>query len=771
MAESKIKITAETGEAESKLKTLGETVKEMDEKFIGLGETMGTLGAALTSVSLVELVKGAMESADQMGKMAQKAGVSVESLSRLSVAAKLSDVNTQTLASAMGKLDKNMLAAQAGTGASADAFKALGISVTDSSGKLKDSDEVMSEMAGKFSQYQDGAGKTAAAIAIFGKAGADMIPMLNDGSEEMQKNAELADKLGITLSGSVAKSAQEVNDRFTTMTLAGKGITNQVMSDMLPTFDSLSSVLVDTATDTDTLHAASDSLSTVLKGTVSIAMGAANQFEWMGRTLGGLAAVGTALAHGSLSEAKNILAEMGKETDAADQKFTEKMNKLWSATAPTHAAAAEGESHASRGQLNYKPGSAKAKKPDAYAALSESMDKMTASLAEELSGTEKLTAAQRSYAETNAMIADGKLKLTAAEKAEFEARSQGILALDKEVTVRQQAKVALAEQASVMANLKGNFDRQIAAQQSAMEVMSISDRARAAALDKISSSENKARDIAGKGYAEGRTNAEQYMKTLQLISDEAERQVKATNAVQDAQDKLNGSWQYGAAKATQQYLDNVGMVADKTQKLFGDAFKGMDDALTNFVKTGKLNFSSLADSIITDLIHIQVEENIVGPMAKALKSAGGFSGLISGLVHANGNGNAFDGGVQAYANGGAFTNSIVDTPTAFKFANGGGFNLGVMGEAGPEAIMPLKRGPDGRLGVATATAPQSASGGITINIAVDASGNSRTDSANGGANNKHLQTMASRLADITRNTLVNEMRPGGILAQAGVHAA
>ena len=57
------------------------------------------------------------------------------------------------------------------------------------------------------------------------------------------------------------------------------------------------------------------------------------------------------------------------------------------------------------------------------------------------------------------------------------------------------------------------------------------------------------------------------------------------------------------------------------------------------------------------------------------------------------------GGVQPFANGGAFSNSIVSTPTLFKFGDGGAMRTGLMGEAGPEAIMPLRRGPDGRLGV------------------------------------------------------------------------
>ena len=72
-------------------------------------------------------------------------------------------------------------------------------------------------------------------------------------------------------------------------------------------------------------------------------------------------------------------------------------------------------------------------------------------------------------------------------------------------------------------------------------------------------------------------------------------------------------------------------------------------------------------------------------------------------------GNVFDGGLQAFAKGGTFTNGIVSSPTMF--------NMGLMGEAGPEAIMPLRRGSDGSLGVA-------ASGGSGGNVSVQVINNS-----------------------------------------------
>ena len=68
-------------------------------------------------------------------------------------------------------------------------------------------------------------------------------------------------------------------------------------------------------------------------------------------------------------------------------------------------------------------------------------------------------------------------------------------------------------------------------------------------------------------------------------------------------------------------------------------------------------------------------------------------------IHAAANGATFANGIASFAKGGAFTNSVVSSPTMFKFADGGAMRTGLMGEAGPEAIMPLKRGADGSLGV------------------------------------------------------------------------
>jgi hypothetical protein len=122
-------------------------------------------------------------------------------------------------------------------------------------------------------------------------------------------------------------------------------------------------------------------------------------------------------------------------------------------------------------------------------------------------------------------------------------------------------------------------------------------------------------------------------------------------------------------------------------------------------------------------------------------------------------------GLSMFANGGAFTNGIYSDPTLFKFADGGQF--GVMGEAGPEAVMPLSRDGKGRLGV-TINNSESSGGGagntvvnISINVANDGTSESKTsgDSNDAGTWKK----MADRIKGVVRDELQTQQRPGGIL--------
>ncbi|EPB6908090.1 phage tail tape measure protein [Pseudomonas aeruginosa] len=220
---------------------------------------------------------------------------------------------------------------------------------------------------------------------------------------------------------------------------------------------------------------------------------------------------------------------------------------------------------------------------------------------------------------------------------------------------------------------------------------------------------------------------EEYEKRLAVLR-KAHQDLRDTMVSNyDQMTAAQSDWSNGASGAWNDYLESARNVAGQTHDLFTKAFRGMEDSIVNFAMTGKLSFSDFAKSVLADMARIATR----AAASQALSSLfGGFFGGgnaaaqsgVDNLVSNSGlfaNGGAFAGGVQMFATGGAFTNSVVSTPTAFGMSGGG---MGVMGEAGPEAVMPLTRTSSGALGV-RAMGGGSSQINVEVNIASDGSAN------------------------------------------------
>lgn len=195
-------LTKGLGDLNEKATKVGGGFKGLAGATGGLVSGFQALVPLATGAGLAAMAKGAIDAADNMNDLRQKTGVSVEMLSKFQQAAEKSGTTIEGVGGAMLKFNK----ALEGGKAQAE-LKALGISATDASGKLKGTDQLMLEVADAFQKMPDGAEKSATAMKLFGKSGAEMIPMLNGGAESIRG-------LSATMSGDFASKADEFNDKM-----------------------------------------------------------------------------------------------------------------------------------------------------------------------------------------------------------------------------------------------------------------------------------------------------------------------------------------------------------------------------------------------------------------------------------------------------------------------------------------------------------------------------------------------------------------------------
>lgn len=206
------------------LRAAGEQIKGMGDKLTAAGQTMKGLSmaaAAVTAAIGAATVKSA-KWADDLTTMSKIYGISTEKLQMYSAAAELVDVDVETIAKSHIKLEKSMAAAQGGTGAAAEAFAALGVSVTDSNGELRNGDEVWNEAIIALGKLDNETQRDALAMQLMGKSAAELNPLIEDGGETYSKLAETMQKYGLEfIDDETLSKANEFNDSLDTIKAIG----------------------------------------------------------------------------------------------------------------------------------------------------------------------------------------------------------------------------------------------------------------------------------------------------------------------------------------------------------------------------------------------------------------------------------------------------------------------------------------------------------------------------------------------------------------------
>ena len=251
------------------------------EKFARQVERdLGKIGAALAANMTVALaavsagVKKAINDLDRIGDVSARIGVGVKALQELGYAAQQSGTSAETLEKGLAKLSRTMAESAAGGEAQQALFKALGVSATDATGKLRPVEDVFTDLAEKFRQYKGGAGEVKIATELFGKAGADLIPVLNEGRAGLRGFADEAANFGVVVGEEGVAQAQAFNDNLDKLQTLLKGVFNDIAKDLLPSLVSLSQLFIDNGTQargmSEGTTALSDSIKFVVAGSIAV---------------------------------------------------------------------------------------------------------------------------------------------------------------------------------------------------------------------------------------------------------------------------------------------------------------------------------------------------------------------------------------------------------------------------------------------------------------------------------------------------------------------
>lgn len=183
--------------------------------------------------------KNLIDMLDGLDDMAEKTGISVEKLSELRYAGEAAGTPMEALGAGFSRLTKLQAEAAGGSKDAAAAFKALGVAYKNSDGTLRDTDELLGDLADRFASYEDGPAKAALAQKIFGKSGAEMIPILNLGRQGIADLKTEAQQLGAIFGGDLAKEAANFNDNLKKLELGAQAAAVTVGGPLLKSLNSL----------------------------------------------------------------------------------------------------------------------------------------------------------------------------------------------------------------------------------------------------------------------------------------------------------------------------------------------------------------------------------------------------------------------------------------------------------------------------------------------------------------------------------------------------
>lgn len=637
---------ANIGQEMAKVSKLAEDAAgRIKSAFGGLTLVFTGLAGAMSVGALKGVFDKYAEGAATLEHMGQVVGSTAEKLSGLAAVARINGTDIGALEASMVRLAASLSKADNEAKGAGKAFSLLGLDPEKL--QVMDSADALQALAEKFAEIEDGSAKTALAVAIFGKAGAQMLPFLKD----------LADTGGIVakVTNEQAAAAEEYEKNLKRLAAAQGAVAKIISAELLPAANVFVKSMVEMIQGSDGVRESVKGLAkdgSLKEWGLEAARAAAfvvDSFDGVvrvvkitGAGVAAMAAAGVAAAKGNLAGAGEILEsfKIDATTIATRKQFSDILNDNIAKLNATGDAAVKAKRKIKFDNATPEAGSATKDKnrnfQDFDAILTERIAKAientdivkTAELVRELEKLDEIAATGLDPAIVKAIRDD----LTGATKDANEALARLNDLLKDTPTAKLQ-------------ELQGDM------------------RFLTEALEN------------------GVISEQQYLEAVQARLDSTAKKAKESG---DEIDEF-------AKRAAQNMQDAM------ADFLFDPFQKGVGGMLQSF--------GTLIQKMIAQAVAANIGKRLFGDLVKGGEGKGFLGGALDWL------GGLFknaDGGVYASPGLSAYSGSIVSHPTVFPFARG----IGLMGEAGPEAILPLKRGGDGKLGVA-------AGAGHAINIHIN----------------------------------------------------
>lgn len=700
MAANTARLQADMREAKN---AVGQAAREIQGAADVARAALGGLVAGISVGGLLSAFKAVVGGLDDLNDTADRTGASIERLSKLEAQLAPFGHSLDTAAEASGRLVRQMQGTSEESGKAAAAFEALKVKATDANGNLRDQFDVLIDVAKAFDRYADGSNKNAIALALFGRSASELAPLLKDLAKVREaearvttKQAEEAEKLNQAfaalgfaskstardLAGPIITSLSQLATQFVEARRAGLGFAESLATFAVGPNNSNQNLIRMLTADLDKLRArqatAREAAEARAKG--GYTFGGTTNPASFDKDIGDLERRIRFLRQ---YEQQRVLADVGPgNMDARDLRLfgpqgleqAPRMRDLAAEKKAADEAAREAEKLAKeRMDLRLK------------------QDPLLRLFDEEGAGaTQKSREELLKWTEDQAK-AEG--QLLAAREAQAEARVRWVTDLEDQIKRQREANEEQGKTASQIEYLRvARLDDTIAI------------RERTLALEESIAGESESTQLMREEIAR--------LKELRQLRNDAAGAAAMAEELKrqkEAADELTKS------------IDSLGLKFESAG----------ENALVNFSKA-----RDVVQGLIADVARLAIRETVTRPGAAFVKQGLGaigtwatnafgatgataaqnaaiadwsfYGALASGAVP-NALGNAFDG------------SGIVSSPTLFRFARG----AGLMGEAGPEAIMPLKRGPDGSLGVAASGGAGGPQIVMNMNFALGVEGTTR----------------------------------------------